>query len=71
VQSSHPANSIPALKSLVGWMGDNMPVNSWGSYELVRDWIGVSNEERRAQLEARNLIYTAKEETWLAIKESA
>lgn len=68
VGSSHPANSVTAMKNLVGWMGDNMPHKAWGSWEAVREWVGTSDVERRELLEYRNLIYTEKEETWQALK---
>jgi hypothetical protein len=71
VQTSHPANTIPALKALSGWMGDNMPHKAWGSYEDVKAWEAMTDDDRRELLEYRNLIYSEKEETWLILKESA
>ena len=38
---SHPANSIPALKKLAGWIQDTAPDMSWGSYEAVKEWIAL------------------------------
>lgn len=71
VQSSHPGNTIPALKNLSGWMGDHMPKKAWGSWEAVQAWEAMPEAERRELLEYRGLIYTAKEETWHTLKESA
>ena len=71
VQSSHPANTVTAMKALVGWMGDNMPHKAWGSYEDVRAWELMGVEERRELLVYRGLVYTPKEETFIMIKESA
>lgn len=68
---SHPSNTVTALKSLVGWIGDNAPQKSWGSWENVQEWLAMPEAERRDLLEYRNLIYTPKEETFITIKESA
>jgi len=66
--SSHPRNSIEAFKTLVGWMRGHMPPQAYGSYERVRAWLDLDPVERRAILELNRLIYTPKEETWLALK---
>jgi len=71
IQSSHPANTIPALKKLGGWIYNEMPPEAWGSIEAVCDWLHMDPSERRAILERRGLVYTPKEETFIAIKESA
>lgn len=68
VARSHPANTIPALKKLVGWIRDAMPSEAFGSYEAVDRWTKLSEAERRTVLEKRNLIFTPKQETWLAVK---
>jgi hypothetical protein len=64
VARSHPANTMPALKNLTGWIRDCMPKEAWGSYDAVKHWTGLTDAERRASLEAHNLILTPKEETW-------
>ena len=66
--SSHPSNSIEAFKTLVGWMRSYLPPRAYGSYERVRAWLDLGAVERRAILEHNRLIYTAREETWLALK---
>lgn len=71
VQSSHPSNSIPALKTLVGWLRDHAPQASWGSWGNLQAWEQLSDAERRAQLEVKRLIYTEKEETWQTLKAHA
>ena len=71
MQSSHPANSIPALKKLSGWIWNVMPPEAWGSREVVCDWLHLDADERRAILERRGLVYTPKQETFVSIKESA
>ena len=68
VARSHPSNTIEAFKALVGWMRDTMPEESYGSYEKVKCWGGINPEQRRIILEHNGLIYTPKEETWLALK---
>ena len=68
IQRSHPGNTIDAFKSLAGWINDILPTQAYGSYNAVSDWCYLSEDERRAVLEENKLIYTAKEETWLAIK---
>ena len=69
ISRSHPSNTINAFKALVGWMRDTMPEEAYGSYEKVNSWAGINPEQRRIILEHNGLIYTAKEETWLALKE--
>ena len=68
MESSHPVNSVEAFKNLVGWMRNHMPSQSYGDYSRVAVWIKASPEYRRAVLEDHDLIYTAKQETWLALK---
>lgn len=68
VARSHPANTMTALKKLTGWMRDCMPKEAWGNYHAVEEWTKLTWEERRTVLEANNLLYTEKQETWLAVK---
>jgi hypothetical protein len=68
ILSIHTSNSIEAFKTLVGWMRSYLPPRAYGNYERVRAWIDLDPDERRAILEHNRLIYTAKEETWLALK---
>ena len=68
MQSSHPANTVNAFKSVVGWLTDHMPHEAFGSYDAVNTWAIKESSERRAILEQHNLIFTAKEETWQALK---
>lgn len=67
VERSHPANTIPALKRLVGWIANEMPREAWGSYEAVSAWSKKSAEERRTILENARVILTEKEEVWLTL----
>lgn len=65
---SHPANSIPALKALSGWIGDYMPREAWGNYQAVDVWVKAKPEYRRSVLETRGLIYTPEYETLETLK---
>ena len=68
IQSSHPSNTVEAFKALAGWIYSHVPPKAYGSYDSVRAWLDLGADERRAILEHNRLIYTAKEETWLALK---
>jgi len=68
IRSSHPSNTVEAFKALAGWLYSHVPPQAYGSYEQVRAWLDLDADERRAILEHNRLIYTAKEETWLASK---
>ena len=68
IRSSHPSNTVEAFKALAGWLYSHVPPKAYGSYDSVRAWLDLDADERRAILEHNRLIYTAKEETWLALK---
>ena len=68
VQRSHPANTIEALKHLVGWMRDAMPTMAQGSYEAVNEWTSLSKEQRRAVLEGRGLVFSVEDEMMLVLQ---
>ena len=68
VARSHPGNTMTALKKLTGWIRDCMPKECWGNYHNIEEWTKLTWDERRPILEAHNLIYSEKQETWLAIK---
>jgi hypothetical protein len=68
ISSSHPANTVQALKALTNWILDVLPVESYGNYEAVKFWLAITDSERRDYLERLRLIHTEKEETWLNIK---
>jgi hypothetical protein len=69
ILSSHPSNTIEALKHLVGWMGDTLPEEAVGSYDKVDAWCGINPEQRRIILEHNRLIYANKEEVILILKD--
>ena len=68
IRSCHPVNSVESLKALAGWIHSDMPPQAYGNYESVKAWLALNTEERRAILERNRLIYTAQEETWMALK---
>lgn len=68
IQRSHPANSIENLKHLCGWMDERMPPKCRGSYDKVYKWLELTEAERRDILVKHGLVYTEKEETWMALQ---
>jgi hypothetical protein len=62
IQSSHPANTVQALKHTTGWIRDTFPRECYGDYHRVQQWIELAPGYRRMSLEAANLIYTEQEE---------
>lgn len=69
IMSSHPGNTMEALKHLVGWMLDTLPEEAWGSYEKVKAWCDIDEEQRKIILEHNQLIYTNQEEAWKILKD--
>ena len=69
ISRSHPSNTIEALKTLVGWIRDTMPIEAYGSYEKVSGWSRINPEQRRIILEHNNLIFTSKEEVIKILKD--
>lgn len=65
---SHPANTIPALKYVAGWIHNACPTEAYGSYDKVRAWLKLTPEQRRAILVECGLVYTAEQETYLLLK---
>jgi hypothetical protein len=68
IQRSHPANTIDALKAVSSWIIDTIPEQCWGNYDLVSKWINATDDHRRAVLERHKLIFSEKEETWMALE---
>ena len=68
IQHSHPSNSIPHLKHVVGWMRDSWPEVAYGDRFTVQTWIDFSSHERRLYLEANRLIYSEQEEVMMALQ---
>jgi hypothetical protein len=68
IRRSHPGNTVPAFKALVGWIDSTVPEVARGSHKQILFWSSCDEEQRRSILEQHGLIYTAREETWLIIK---
>lgn len=68
VQSSHPGNSIEALKHTTGWIQDSFPRESYGDYDRVYQWTALDPVDRRLYLEEARLIYTEQDEIMLTLK---
>lgn len=69
ISRSHPANTIGALKNLVCWILNELPEGvAYGSYAIVDEWLTMTEQQRRAVLEHRRLIYTEQEEIMLILK---
>jgi len=67
---SHPANSVDAFKALARWIVNCAPLEAYGSYERVQAWRHMDEAERRAVLERHQLIYSEKEEIWMALRDT-
>lgn len=68
IRRSHPGNTVEAFKALSGWIGEYMPPETKGSYNNVEVWCSLPADVRRTILEDCEIIYTAQEETWQALK---
>lgn len=68
MQHSHSGNSIPELKHLTSWIVSSIPFEAFGSYQKVTDWLRLTDDQRRALLVQRGLVYTLEEEVMLALK---
>ena len=71
ILSSHPGNTMEALKNLAGWMRDTLPEETWGNYDKVDAWCDMPWTMRRSILEKHGLVYTEKEEVWMALKDES
>ena len=70
VRHSHPANTVEALKALAGWLNECCPKEAYGSYDKVDAWCDMPWAMRRPILEKQGLVYTSKEEVWMALKDA-
>lgn len=70
MQSSHPGNTIPALKNLTGWIRSTMGHGIfWGSEEVVKNWLSLTEEQRREKLELLHLVIPEKDEIVMILKD--
>jgi hypothetical protein len=68
IQSSHPSNTVEAFKCLVGWISDTLSKEMYGSYDKVDAWCNMPAVMRRPILENHHIVFTEKEEVWMALK---
>ena len=68
ISSSHPSNTIEHLKMASGWIHDAFPVESYGGYKNIKQWMELEPIDRRMILEECRLIYTEQEEIILGLK---
>ena len=67
--SSHPSNSVNELKKLTAWIRSTMGHGIfWGSEEVVKNWLKMSDEERREKLELLRLVIPEKDEIVMILK---
>jgi hypothetical protein len=65
---SHPSNTINSFKALAGWINEHCPTVAYGSYANVDAWCDITSAMRRPILENCRLVFTEKEEVWMALK---
>ena len=68
IARSHPANTIPALKQLGGWITDCAPREAHGGYDTVSNWCYLPPKARRQILEEYGLVYTEQQEIMMTLK---
>ena len=68
ILSSHPGNTIQALKALTGWIYDTLPRDARGNYKAVDEWCYLKDVERRLILERKELIYNEEEEVMMTLQ---
>ena len=71
IGSSHPNNTINALKSVSGWINDAMPAEAHGSYEAVKKWCCMDIAVRRTILEKQGLVFNKEDEVILVLQGEA
>ena len=64
----HPGNHIEYIKALCSWLVNCCPESAWGGHQTLRSWCDADPEERRAALEAANLIFTEEQEVYLILR---
>lgn len=69
ISRSHPHNQMDSLKSLVGWIADSFPRESFGSCAAVAAWQSMATSKRRQRLEQCQLIHTEQDEIMMILKD--
>ena len=71
IGSSHPANTVWALKRAVTWLNDTLEHGvAWGTPDAVEHWLQMTPEDRRQVLESNRLVYTEYDELILILKDT-
>ena len=68
MQHSHPSNSIPHLKHVMGWIQDSWPQSAYGDPDTVILWQDLEPIQRRQILEQADLIYSEQQEVMMALQ---
>ena len=68
IRHSHSSNTVNSFKALAGWINEHCPELAYGSYARVDAWCDLTADMRRPILEKRRLVFTEKEEVWMALK---
>jgi hypothetical protein len=58
IRSSHPLNTVDAMKALVGWISEYMPRGTYGSNDAIEYWCSLTDDQRRDVLERAKLLET-------------
>lgn len=66
---SHPSNQWNTIQATAKWVYANAPAGSAGSYENIKNWTKLSEEERRKICEDRGWLLTEEELTWKLVSE--
>jgi hypothetical protein len=70
IQSSHPLNTMDALKSVSGWVQATVPDQARDSYKNIQSWCNLNDDQRWEILHRHGLVLSAKETTFALLKGS-
>ncbi len=64
VHSSHIGNQWNDIQAIVKWITANAPADSVGSYENVKEWLALTEEDRNEILTNLGWLLSEEELTW-------
>jgi hypothetical protein len=70
IQSSHPLNTMDALKAVSGWIQDTVPAQARDSYKNVQLWCDLNENARWEILHSHGLVLSAEATTFELLKGS-
>jgi hypothetical protein len=70
IQSSHPLNTINALKSVSGWISSTVPPEACDSYENVDRWCDFNDDQRWQILHRHGIVLSPEATTFALLKGS-